>query len=46
MLARSDEQPAALRGGERHRDLELRIVIAAGAFVGLGPAVVEYVFAL
>src|SRR6185437_3997714 len=31
---------------ERHSDLELRIVIAAGALEGVGPAVIEHVFAL
>src|SRR5262245_48206382 len=33
-------------GRERHRYLELGIVVAAGALIGVGPAMVEYVFAL
>ena len=41
-----DQQPPAGRRRERHRDLELRVVVAAGALIGLGPAVVEDVFAL
>ena len=39
------EQATAGRRRERHRDLELGIVVAAGALEGLGPAAVEHVFA-
>src|SRR5712692_5219065 len=40
-----DQQTAAGGGRERDRNLELRVVLAAGALVGLGPAAVEHVFA-
>ena len=33
-----DQQAAAGRRRERHRDLELRIIAAAGALIGLRPA--------
>ena len=36
---------ASGRRRERHGDLELRIVAAAGALISLGPAAVEHVFA-
>ena len=39
------QQPAAGRRRERYRDLQFRIVVAAGVVIGLGPAVVEHVFA-
>ena len=45
MRARLDQEPASGRRRERHGDLELRIIVAAGALVGLGPAAVEDVFA-
>ncbi len=44
MRARLDQEPASGRRRERHRDLELWIIAAAGALVGLGPAAVEHVF--
>ena len=44
-LARRDEQPPARRGRERHRHLQLRIIAAAGALIGVGPAGIEHVFA-
>ena len=44
-LARGDEQPPSGRGRERHRHLQLGVIAAAGALVGLGPAGVEHVFA-
>ena len=40
------EQPPAGHGRERHGDLELGIIAAAGALEGVGPAVVEHIFAL
>ncbi len=40
------QKAAPVRRRERHRHLQLRIVVAAGALIGLGPAVVEDVFAL
>ena len=43
--AGAGEQAGAGGRGERHRDLQLGIIVAAGALVGLGPAVVEHVFA-
>ena len=42
---RAHQQPPAGRRRERHRHLELGVVLAAGALVGLGPAAVEHVFA-
>ena len=41
-----DEQAAAGRRRERRGDLQLGIVLAAGALIGVGPGVVEDVFAL
>ena len=40
------QQPSTRHGRERHGDLQLRIVIAAGLREGVGPGVVEHVFAL
>ncbi len=45
LRARRDQQAAAGRRGERHRDLELGIIAAAGALIGVGPAGIEDVFA-
>ena len=39
------QEPPAGRRRERHRDLELGVVLAAGALIGFGPAAVEDVFA-
>ena len=41
-----DEQAAAGHRRERRGDLQLGIVLAAGALIGVGPGVVEDVFAL
>ena len=41
-----DEEPAPGHRRERDGDLELGIIVAAGALVGIGPGVVEHVFAL
>ncbi len=43
--ARRDQQPPSRGGRERHRHLEFRIIAAAGALIGVGPAGVEHVFA-
>ena len=43
--AGAGEQARAGHRRERHRDLELGVVVAAGALEGFGPAVVEDVFA-
>ena len=40
-----DQQPRAGRGRERHGDLQLGIIAAAGALIGVGPAVIEHIFA-
>src|SRR5579872_6450563 len=40
------EEPASGHRRERDRDLELGIIAAAGALVGVGPGVVEHVLAL
>ena len=45
MRAGGDQQAAAGRRRERHRDLQLRIIAAAGALIGVGPAGIEDVFA-
>ena len=45
MGARLDQEAASGRRRERHGDLQFRIIVAAGALVGLGPAAVEHVFA-
>ena len=39
------QEPAAGRRRERHRDLQFRIIVAAGVGIGLRPAVVEHIFA-
>ena len=41
-----DEEPASGDGRERGGDLEFRVVAAAGALVGVGPGMIEYIFAL
>src|SRR5690606_18667502 len=41
-----EQQARAGRGGEGRGDLQLRIVVPAGALPGVGPGVVEHVFAL
>ena len=40
------EQPPPGHRRERHRDLQLGIILPAGALQGVGPAVVEDIFAL
>ena len=45
LRARSREQPAACCRRERHGHLELRIIAASGALIGLRPAMIENVFA-
>ncbi len=45
MRSRPHQQPAPARRRERHRDLQLRVIAAAGSLVGFGPAAVEDVFA-
>ncbi len=45
VAARPDQQAPAGHRREGHRRLELGIVAPAGAFIGVGPAVVEDVFA-
>ncbi len=42
----SDQKPAARRRGERDRNLEFGIIVAAGTVEGIRPAVVEDVFSL
>ena len=39
------QEPPPSGGRERHRDLEFRIIVAARALVGLGPAAVEDILA-
>ncbi len=46
VLARGDQEARAGDRRERHADLELRVVAAAGALEGVGPAVIEHVLAL
>jgi len=41
-----DQQARARRRGEGRGDLELRVVAPAGALIGIGPAMVEDIFAL
>ena len=43
--ARPHQQPPSGRRRERDRDLQLRVIAAAGALVGLRPAVVEHILA-
>ncbi len=43
--SRAGEQAGAGHRGEWHRHLELGVIVAAGVLEGLGPAVVEDVFA-
>src|SRR4029079_6363525 len=45
LLSGGPQQPPSRRGCEGYRDLDLRVVAAAGAFIGLGPACIEDVFA-
>ena len=40
------EQARARHRGKRRRDLQLRIIVTAGADPGIGPALVEDIFAL
>src|SRR5689334_15273363 len=40
------EEARAGRRRERHADLELRVVAAPGALIGIGPAMVEDILAL
>ena len=42
----ADQEARAGRRRERNRALQLRIIAAAGALIGIGPAAVEHVFAL
>ena len=42
----ADQQPRAGGGRKGHRSLQLRIIAAAGALIGIRPAAVEDVFAL
>ena len=42
---RADQQAPSGRRGERHRDLKLGIIVAAGALIGFGPAMIEHIFA-
>src|ERR1700722_15835782 len=44
--AGADQQPVAGHRRERHRHLEFGVITSAGAFISLGPAVVEHVFAV
>ena len=44
--SRRDQQPAPGHRRERRGDLKLGIVAPAGALVGVGPGVVEHIFAL
>jgi hypothetical protein len=44
-LPRRHQQASPRCRRKRHRDLKLRIIRAAGALVGLGPAAVEHVLA-
>jgi len=41
-----EQEPRPGHRRERHRDLELGIVLATGAPIGVGPAVVEHVLAV
>ena len=43
--AGAGEQARAGHRGERHRHLQLGVIVAAGVLEGLGPAVVEDIFA-
>ena len=40
-----DQEPAPRRRRERHADLELGIIAPAGALIGIGPAIIEDIFA-
>src|SRR5580700_6492399 len=44
MRAWLDQEPASGCRRERHGDLQLWIIAAAGALIGLGPAAVEHIF--
>ena len=46
LVSRTGKEPAPGGGGEGHRDLEFRVIAPARAFIGMGPVVVEDVFAL
>ncbi len=41
--AREEARPG--HGGEGHRDLKLRVIVAAGPLIGFGPALVEHILA-
>src|SRR5262249_40311847 len=43
--SRGGEEPPSGRRRERPGDLQLRVIVAAGALIGLGPAAVEDIFA-
>jgi hypothetical protein len=43
---RPGQQTGARGRGERHADLQFGVIAAAGALIGVGPTVVEDVFAL
>ena len=45
LRAGAHQEPAAGGGRKRHRDLELRVIAAAGAHIGFRPTGVEDVFA-
>jgi hypothetical protein len=45
-LAGGSQQPLARHRRERHGDLQLGIIVSAGALEGVGPAVIEDIFAL
>ena len=44
-MPRRNQQPPAGDGRERHGDLKLRVIVEAGALIGVGPAMVEDIFA-
>src|SRR6185369_17779604 len=46
MLRPAPEQPRAWHRREGRGDLELGIIFAAGALPGVGPAMIEHIFAL
>ena len=45
LRARPDQEPRSGRRRKRHRDLQFRVIAAAGMGIGFGPAGVEHVFA-
>ena len=44
--AAADQEARAGGRGEGNRGLQLRVIAAAGPFIGIGPTAVEHVFAL